>query len=224
MDPWAFGWSHVLTIVGFFVTISIAIFGFRTFHRWKRERIEEKRIDIAIEALALAYDCQEIFEVIRNAGTLGHEYADMPRREHEDESQWHQRGPFYAVLKRMQAQADFFERLAKLRPRYMALFGVPAADSFKLIREARAFIVVSAQHLCYRPFVGPNAQELRTQMECDVWDGLAEVYLADYPDVNRVDVRIRQFIEDTERRCRPIIDRTYAAENNKRWWRWPILG
>ena len=80
-DPWAFGWTPLLTIIGFFVTIGIAHFGFRTFERWKREKIEEKRIDIAIEALELAYDCQEVFEIIRSVGTLGSEYADMPRRD-----------------------------------------------------------------------------------------------------------------------------------------------
>jgi hypothetical protein len=171
----------LLTIIGFFVTIGIAYFGFRTFERWKREKIEEKRIEIAIEALALAYDSQEVFETIRNPGTFGSEYADMPHRDDEDDVEWNQRGPFYATLKRVQAHAEFFERLAKLRPRYMALFGVPAADSFKLIREAHAFVVVSAQHLCYRPIVGPDGQNRRTRMECDVWDGMAEVYLADYP-------------------------------------------
>lgn len=210
-DPWAFGWTPLLTIVGFFVTIGIAYFGFRTFERWKREKIEEKRIDIAIEALELAYDCQVVFEIIRNPGTFGSEYEDMPRRDHEDDGEWNQRGPFYATLKRVQAHADFFERLAKLRPRYMALFGVPAADSFKLIREARAYVVVSAQHLCYRPVAGPDAQNQRTRMECDVWDGMADVYLPDYPGVDRVDVRIKRFVEETERRCRPIVDRTYAA-------------
>jgi len=161
-DPWAFGWTPLLTIVGFFVTIGIAYFGFRTFERWKREKIEEKRIDIAIEALELAYDCREVFEIIRNSGTFGFEYADMPRRDREDDGEWNRRGPFYAILKRTQAHADFFERLAKLRPRYMALFGVPAADS--------------------------------------------------------VDVRIKGFVEEIERRCRPIIDRTYAARKKKHWW------
>jgi hypothetical protein len=47
-------------------------------------------------------------------------------------NEWSRRGPFYAILKRMPAHAEFFERLVKLRPRYLALFGVPAADSFKL--------------------------------------------------------------------------------------------
>jgi hypothetical protein len=197
--------------VGFFVTIGVAYFGFRTFARWKREKIEEKRIDIAIEAL-------EVFEIIRSPGSFGSEYADMPRKDGEDDAEWHQRGPFYATLKRLQAHADLFERLAKLRPKYMALFGVPAADSFKLIREARAYLFVSAQHLCYRPFVGPDAQNQRTRMECDVWDGMADVYLAEYPGADRVDVRIKGFLQETERRCRPIIDRTYAARKKKHWW------
>ena len=53
-DPWAFGWTQVLTLVGFLITIVIAISGFRTFGRWKRERIEERRIDIAFDALSVA--------------------------------------------------------------------------------------------------------------------------------------------------------------------------
>lgn len=51
-DPWTFGWTQLLTIVGFIITICIAVGGFRTFGRWKREKIEEKKIEIAFEALA----------------------------------------------------------------------------------------------------------------------------------------------------------------------------
>jgi hypothetical protein len=47
------------------------------------EKIEEKRIDIAIEALALAYDSKEVFSMIRNPGSMGHEWEDMPRRPNE---------------------------------------------------------------------------------------------------------------------------------------------
>jgi hypothetical protein len=51
--PWSFGWTQLLTIIGLLITITIAIGGFRTFERWRKEKLEEKRIDIAIEALAL---------------------------------------------------------------------------------------------------------------------------------------------------------------------------
>lgn len=115
MGDWAFSLTHFLTIIGFLVTVGIAYFGFRTFERWKREKIEEKRIDIAIEALAIAYDSQEIFSSIRNPGSMGHEWEDMPRRQHESDDDWNQRGPFYAILKRVQSNTEFFEMLAKLR-------------------------------------------------------------------------------------------------------------
>ena len=39
-EQWIFGWTQLLTIVGMTITIVIAIGGFRTFARWKREKIE----------------------------------------------------------------------------------------------------------------------------------------------------------------------------------------
>jgi hypothetical protein len=36
-QAWAFGWTQVLTLIGFAITIGIAVSGFRTFGRWKRE-------------------------------------------------------------------------------------------------------------------------------------------------------------------------------------------
>jgi hypothetical protein len=94
MGDWKFSLTHFLSIVGFVVTIAIAYFGFRTFERWKREKIEEKRIDIAIEALALAYDTQEGFGAIRSAMSSGDEWADMPRRPGEADDAWGSGGHF----------------------------------------------------------------------------------------------------------------------------------
>jgi hypothetical protein len=64
--PWSFGWTQLLTIIGLLITITIAIGGFRTFERWRKEKLEEKRIDIAIEALALTYEARFIFDSIRS--------------------------------------------------------------------------------------------------------------------------------------------------------------
>ena len=77
-DPWTFGWTQLLTIVGFIITIAIAVSGFRTFNRWKREQIEERRIDTAIDALALVYESKFIFDHIRSEMSFGTEWANMP--------------------------------------------------------------------------------------------------------------------------------------------------
>jgi hypothetical protein len=45
--------------------LGIAFQGLRTFGKWRREKIEEKRIEVAIDALAAAYKSKQIFEHIR---------------------------------------------------------------------------------------------------------------------------------------------------------------
>ena len=65
-NPWAFGWTQLLTIVGMLLTLGIATTGFRTFGRWKREKLEERRIETAIDALALVYESKFIFDHIRS--------------------------------------------------------------------------------------------------------------------------------------------------------------
>ena len=47
-DPWAFGWTQLLTLIGFAITIGIAAGGYQTFSRWKRQKIEERRISSAM--------------------------------------------------------------------------------------------------------------------------------------------------------------------------------
>lgn len=99
----------------------------------------------------------------------------------------------------------------------MALFGASAADNFQFVKEARAFVVVSAQHLCYRPIIGPTAQQMRTRMECDVWEGMAAVYAEELQGGDRVGTRLQRFVNETEQLCRPIIDRSYAVQKKKQW-------
>jgi hypothetical protein len=57
-DPCAFGWTQLLTLAGLLLTISIALGTYRTFNRWKREKIEERRLDVALDALSIAYEAQ----------------------------------------------------------------------------------------------------------------------------------------------------------------------
>ncbi len=99
-DPWLFGWNQLLTIVGFIITSVIATSGFRTFNRWKREQIEERRIETAIEALSLAYESKYIFDAIRSPMSFGYEWKDMPKEPVETDAQWDKRGPFYAIARR----------------------------------------------------------------------------------------------------------------------------
>jgi hypothetical protein len=214
-DPWMFGWTQVLTIIGFIITICIAFGGFRTFGRWKKEKLEEKKIEIAFEALSIAYETKFIFEAIRSPMASSYEWADMPRTQEDSDDEWSRRGTFYATLKRIERNKDFFDRLWRLQPRFMAMFGPETEQIFLLLHQARRFIEVSAQMLGRRRDHGEgwskDRQRLHQRMEADIWSGMDEVSDGDeiIPDLDRVSSRLRQFRDRIVSLCRPIVDREF---------------
>lgn len=119
-DPWGFGWTQLLTIIGFVITVSIAIGGFRSFNRWKREKLEEKRIEIAYEALALAYEAGYVYQRLENTP-----YVDVGEKD-----EWE---------KRLQENKEFFERVWKLQPRCMALLNSEMEKTFELLHRSIAY-------------------------------------------------------------------------------------
>jgi hypothetical protein len=215
-DPWAFGWTQVLTLLGFAITVGIAIGGFRTFDRWKREKLEEKRIDIAIDALALTYESKYIFDHIRSEMTFGYEWQDMPKRKGDTEQKSDQRGPFYAILKRIEANKEFFERAWKMQVKCTAVFGRQAEEIFLLMQKARREIEVSAGMLYRDPEpIHKSADNLNTwkQFKADVWPAYGRLA----PNGDLVGKKLTEFTERMEVLCRPIIDRQYGKQPG--WWR-----
>ena len=198
-DPWAFGWTQVFTIIGFVITIVIAIGGFGSFGRWKREKLEERRIEVALDALALAYESKYVFSNIRSPATFSHEIADVPKQPEETDEDVRRRAPYYAVLKRVYDNRDFFDAVWKLQPRCMAMFERTAEDIFRLMHEARRDIEISAQMLSRKE--ARWNQEQREQMEWDIWDH-ADVY----PERDRVGKKLVEFQARIEALCRPIVD------------------
>jgi hypothetical protein len=207
--PWSFGWTQLLTIIGFLITSLIAIGGFRTFGRWKRERLEEKRIDLALEALAFVHKSKFIFDSIRSGMTYPSEWEDMPKNVSEDESKRRARGEFYAIFKRMQRNKDFFDKAWDIQVRCSAMFGTRAEELFLLMHQARREIEVSAEMLLCDPYTPhPTADNLATwhQFRADVWE--AHNKLA--PQGDRVGKKLTAFRDGIEKLCRPVIDRNYG--------------
>jgi hypothetical protein len=60
------------------ITVGIAAGGFRTFGRWKREKLEERRIETALEMLSVAHEAKSVFHDIRSPITLAYEWKDLP--------------------------------------------------------------------------------------------------------------------------------------------------
>lgn len=212
-NPWTFGWTQLLTIIGFIITIAIAIGGFRTFGRWKKEKIEEKRIETAIEALALAYESKFIFDHIRSPMSFGYEWKDMPDS-YGTEEQRNARGPFYAILKRIEANKDFFERAWKMEVRCTALFGPKVEEIFLLMQRARREIEVSAGMLLREP-----EPSVKSRNNLETWDRFRADIWAEYGDRakggDKVGQKLSEFKTKMENLCRPIIDREYGKVPRK---------
>lgn len=208
-DPWAFGWAPLLAIIGFIITIVIAVGGFRTFGRWKREKLEERRIETAIEALALVYESKFIFDHIRSEMSFEYEWKDMPDSYGATEKQRRPRGSFYAVFKRIEASKDFFERSWKIQVRCTALFGPEIEEVFLLMHRARRRIEVSSEVLLQDPYPtneSPDNMKMWDQLRADVWPAWGRLQEGG----DQVGQMLSEFKEKMENLCRPIIDHEYG--------------
>lgn len=199
--------APVLTVIGFIITITIAIAGFKSFEKWRREQIEARRIEIALDLLALTYESKYVFDGIRSAMSFEYEWKAMQKLSGETDEQWRQRGPYFAVRQRIVNNKDFFERAFKMQPRVMALLGQKAEEIFLLMHKSRREIEVAADMLAWEIHnpIGPvqnHNEEFWRQCRRDIWDH------GDFePERDKVGKRLAEFREKMEMLCRPVIDR-----------------
>lgn len=211
-DPWAFGWTQILTLAGFVLTALIAIFGFRTFGRWKREKLEERRIEIAFDSLEIAYETKFVFQHIRGPLAHGYEWEDMPERPGDTEDKRNRRGAYYAIFKRIQQNKEFFEKVWKSQPKCMVVFGREIELTFVKLHQARRRIEVAAQMLAESvddPYRGEDdsTRKLYEQMRRDIWDhGSFEV------EKDEVGKLLREFETELEAIALPIVKREFRIQ------------
>jgi hypothetical protein len=192
--------------VAFFITTILAIAGLRTFDRWKREKVEERRIETAIDALALAYESKIVFRSIRSPHSNQLEHKNMDVKEGESDEERQQRGAYWAVGKRVLENRDYFERVWKLQPMVMAIFGEQMEDIFQKLHEARSLVQVASQALTWDLPLNPSIRskedyEFRVQLRQDLWGGTSE---------DRVETCLEAFRKGIERVCKPFVDREFS--------------
>jgi hypothetical protein len=210
-DPWAFGWTQTLTLAGLTLTALIAIFGFRTFGRWRREKLEERRIEVAFEALEIAYETKFVFQHIRGALVQGYEWDDMPERPGDTEDKRNRRGSYYATFKRIEQNKGFFEKVWKLQPKCMVVFGRDIEQTFIKLHKTRRSIEVGAQMLAQTVDypareADQTTRQLYEQMRRDIWDhGDFEA------EKDRVGKQLKEFENELEAIALPVVRREYKA-------------
>lgn len=199
-----------MTIAGLVITVGIAVGGFKTFGRWKREKIEETRIDVAIRALALTYKAKFVFESIRSPMSFPYEWEAMPEFPGDTDAKRNQRGEFYAILKRVEAHRPFFEHAWELQAECSAVFGPKVEETFLLLHRARREIEVSAEMLWRDPEPTHKSQD-----NLDTWESFRADVWGPYgkftKEGDKVGKKLQDFRDQMETLCRPIVDQEYKG-------------
>jgi hypothetical protein len=207
--------APVIALVGIAVTGTVAGLGLRSFAKFKREKIEERRIEVALDALTLAYESKFVFQAIRARAFTSDEHEDG-----SDESyavpggikitlREVQHGP-YAVLKRIQNRSEFFERVVEIEPRFMAVFGAETEQIFARLYSARTQLEAAAGQLFemgrieYDPDDEFSRNQLR-EMKDLVYRGPTES-----KEKDRIGDLVDGFRMEIEAMCRPIVDHQYG--------------
>jgi hypothetical protein len=209
-----------VALLGLLLTAVIAVAGFKSFSRWKREKIEERRIEVALDALAIAYEARFRFEGIRSRFVQEHEYEGIDHVEvgnvqcqvgHREA----QRSP-YAVLTRLKNNSDYFDKVSDIEPKFMAIFGAETQAYFELLYEATTIVRVSANALFEDALIehDPSDQVTRERLRKLRMDVFASK--GKFEDEDRVGQKLLEFQARIEELCRPIVDATFGRRKERR--------
>ncbi len=166
------------------------------FERWREQRWIERREHLAEQVLADFYNVRSVFRWVRSPGAYGGEGESRPRPKEEPPELEGLRNAYFVPIERMQAQKELFSRLDAARFRFMALFGLEAAQPFEEIRKVRSDIEIAAYMLIERT---DQAQDDTTKDDKTTIWGIAG---ADDKITKAIDEAVAQI----ETICRPILE------------------
>jgi hypothetical protein len=210
-DPWAFGWTQLLATVGLLMSGIISFLGLRTFDKWQREKVHERKLEVAFEALTLAYESSMVFDDIRRRLVRPYEWADMPT-DGMSKEQIEQSKSTYAIINRINRHNDFFDRVLKVQPKLMAVFGPETEAAVSKLHQARNMIQIALEMLIQIPDPKPGTDEwnLILQMRSDIWDHSSSAV----KEPGRVTKLLREFRAEIEAKCGPLVNQEFKPNRD----------
>ncbi len=195
----------VVSLLGIVAATVGVISGFKSFEKWKREKLEERRIDVALEGLAIARESKYVFARIRNPNGFEGEWRSMPVREGESESDRSRRGTSFAILVRLKTDQDFFDRVSRFLPKAVALFGDMVESVFERLELTESLVRDAAVQLTWQLPVHPEKPskedfDQRMQLRAYLWAGFGG-------EKDRVENELQAFRSETEHFFRKVIKR-----------------
>lgn len=143
------GWA---TLVGAAAVIYAARVGANTFAAWKRQKVEERRMDAAERVLTLAYRLRYNFADVRRRGMFAYETTTAEKRLDETISGWRTKEhaerqrltTAQIIMNRLSYHAQDWQQIWELKPLALALFGTEVEADLHKFWEQYVAVEVSA--------------------------------------------------------------------------------
>ena len=130
----------------------------------------------------------------------------MPKRPGESDDDRSARGVFFAILKRLQNRAEFFQRAYALQPRVAAVLGPQHDSLFENLFGARNAVEFAAQEMTWR--IPPTPIE-RSEEDFQRRMRYRGIVWEDFADDDEVEPKLDEFRREVETCCRPIVRRRF---------------
>lgn len=160
--------SGSATWAGALAVVYAARTGANSFDLWRRQKIEERRIEVAERILSLAYRLADDAQAIVSRGYFGHEYDDAEKKLDNEQDGWRMFDD--AKQKRMRSAQAYMQRLVRhesefkevwtLKPTALAVFGKSVEAGLHAFWLAFVDLTATAEELADQN--GPDDQETVT--------------------------------------------------------------
>jgi hypothetical protein len=173
-------WKEVFGLaanVVLLITAITAIFGVA---KWAKEHKGRKRIDLAEDVLATAYEAAEAISYMRSPFSFDSEAKDLVRHESETDAQFRLRKTYSVAYFRYQQNSELFSKLRTLCYRVEAVFGKPHGAPIRELLKAPHQVITAGSSLARligdSDLLEPEARarnfDFRQKLEAKFWEGM----------------------------------------------------
>lgn len=191
--------SDLTSIVQAIAVVVVAIPAFRGLNAWRDELLGKKKIELAEEALCLAYELQSVIEWARHPASRRHEGEDRPGRDDEPEHRQNLNDAYYSRISRLNENAEEFARLRTILPRVRVHFGADAHAALHRFGIVRNQINNAVGMLISNSTEDGYPRDLYQRHQDIIWDTCDD----DNPDEIRR--QVNEAVTSIEEICFPVL-------------------
>jgi hypothetical protein len=173
-------WKEVFGLaanVVLLITAITAVFGVT---KWAKEHKGRKRIDLAEDVLATAYEAADAISYMRSPFSFDSESKDLVRHESETDAQFRLRKTYSVAYFRYQQNSELFSKLRTLTYRVEAVFGKAHGNPIRELLKAPHQVINAGNSLArligdsdlVAPEVHARNFDFRQKQEATFWEGL----------------------------------------------------